>query len=97
MNTLELQMFLKDAGIELHTLQRWVQQRWVLPAGDGDALALSETDCARVLLIRELKGDFGVNDEGIDLVLHLLDQLHGMRALVTALRGELETRSGQPD
>jgi chaperone modulatory protein CbpM len=26
-----------------------------------------------------LKEDFGVNDEGISLVLHLLDQVHGLR------------------
>jgi chaperone modulatory protein CbpM len=26
--------------------------------------------------------DLGVNDEGIAIILHLLDQLHGLRSLV---------------
>lgn len=92
MKTVELQVFLKEADIELHTLERWVEQRWIAPEGAAaGALSLSETDCARVLLIRELQGDLGVNDEGVDIVLHLLDQLHGMRAVVAALRSELES------
>jgi chaperone modulatory protein CbpM len=33
-------------------------------------------------LIQDLKVDFGVNDEGIAIVLHLLDQLYGLRCLV---------------
>jgi chaperone modulatory protein CbpM len=33
-------------------------------------------------LIRDLKADFGVNDEGIGIILHLLDQLYGLRYLV---------------
>ncbi|MDO5506446.1 MAG: chaperone modulator CbpM [Pseudoxanthomonas suwonensis] len=91
MKTVELQVFLDEARIELRTLEQWVAQRWVVPA-ETEQLELSETDCARILLIRELKGDFGVNDEGVDLVLHLLDQLHGMRALVASLRGELQAQ-----
>jgi chaperone modulatory protein CbpM len=37
---------------------------------------------ARARLIRDLKVDFRVNDEGIAIVLHLLDQLHGLRCLL---------------
>jgi chaperone modulatory protein CbpM len=29
--------------------------------------------------VQNLKSEFGVNDEGIDVILHLLDQLHGLR------------------
>jgi chaperone modulatory protein CbpM len=34
----------------------------------------------RVRLIRDLQVDFGLNAEGIAIVLHLLDQLHGLRS-----------------
>jgi chaperone modulatory protein CbpM len=34
-----------------------------------------------------LKEDFGVNDEGIPLILHLLDQIHGLRR---SMHGALE-------
>ena len=94
MSTVDLPMFLRSANIELHTLERWVEQRWIVPAASDGDIALTETDCARVLLIRELQGDFGVNDEGIDIVLHLLDQLHGMRRAVEALRRQIEVPDG---
>jgi len=36
-------------------------------------------DLARARLIRDLKNDLGVNDEGVGVILHLLDQIHGLR------------------
>jgi chaperone modulatory protein CbpM len=46
-------------------------------------------DIARACLIRDLKTDFGVNDEGIDVILHLVDQLHGLRRTLEQLRKNL--------
>lgn len=94
MSHVQLQVFLKDSQIELTTLRRWVQYQWLVPLQGADTraedeLQLSQTDAARALLIQELQGDFGVNDEGVDIVLHLLDQLHSMRELVGQLRGQL--------
>jgi chaperone modulatory protein CbpM len=43
-------------------------------------LQFSDADLARVRLIRDLQVDFGLNAEGIAIVLHLLDQLHGLRS-----------------
>jgi chaperone modulatory protein CbpM len=42
----------------------------------------SEADLARARLIQDLRMDFGVNDEGVSIILHLLDQLYGLRCLV---------------
>lgn len=54
---------------------------------EGDARTeISDVDAARALFIRDLQGDFGVNDEGIDLVLHLVDQVHGLRRALAVLR-----------
>jgi chaperone modulatory protein CbpM len=49
------------------------------PTKRAPRLTFSDTDVARAHLIRDLKSDFGVNDEGIDVILHLVDQLHGLR------------------
>jgi chaperone modulatory protein CbpM len=37
-------------------------------------------------LIQDLKLELGVNDQGIAIILHLLDQLHGLRSLVRDIR-----------
>lgn len=40
---------------------------------------LDEEDLARAKLIRELQEVFGVNDEAIPIILHLLDQLYFLK------------------
>jgi chaperone modulatory protein CbpM len=77
------------ARVEHATIEAWVQAGWLIPEREPQ-LAFSEVDLARATLIRELQVDFGVNDEGVTLILHLLDQVHGLRR---SLRQLLETRS----
>jgi hypothetical protein len=38
---------------------------------------------ARAQLIRDLKDDLGVNDEGVGVILNLVDQVHGLRRVLT--------------
>jgi chaperone modulatory protein CbpM len=64
------------------TLNVWTDEEWLIPRASGSALQFSDADLARARLIRDLKLDLGVNDEGIAIILHLLDQLHGLRSLV---------------
>lgn len=83
-----LRDYLLDEKIDEETIDAWIGAGWVQPP-DGSARDLAEIDVARVQLIKDLKKDFGVNDEGIDLLLHLIDQLHGLRsALRSVLRGQ---------
>jgi chaperone modulatory protein CbpM len=46
---------------------------------DIDLQRLSDIDLARAQLISDLQDELGVNDEGIEIILDLLDQLYGMR------------------
>ncbi len=86
MTTIDLEVFLRDTGIELRTLERWVERAWIVPAQAEHDLALTEADAARCCFIRDLQVDFDVNDEGVDVALHLVDQLHALRRALTALR-----------
>jgi chaperone modulatory protein CbpM len=70
--------FVVKIHIERRIVEGWITAGWLMPQRDPE-LAFSEVDLARAQLIRELKEDFGVNDEGISLILHLLDQVHGLR------------------
>jgi chaperone modulatory protein CbpM len=48
-------------------------------------MAFSDADVARVQLIRDLKNDLGINDEGVGVILNLVDQVHGLRRVLTEL------------
>jgi chaperone modulatory protein CbpM len=85
--------FLSRAGLEVETLDIWLEQHWLIPDQTSGGLNFSEMDLARAHLIRDLKADFGVNDEGVDVVLHLVDQLHGLRRALAQLNRDLQGTS----
>jgi chaperone modulatory protein CbpM len=76
------------------TLEAWIQADWLRPGRNGGTGRFSETDVARARLIRDLKKDMGVNDEGVTIILNLVDQVHGLRGM---LREVLSAICGQSD
>jgi len=86
------QEFLSSSGVQIQVLELWLEQRWLIPEEAEAGLLFSETELARAHLIRQLKDDLGANDEGIDVILHLVDQVHGLRRVLTELREEIKGR-----
>ena len=88
---LSRQEFLSLAGMGHETLTAWIEEEWLIPRGSAAEMSFSEIDIARTRLIRDLKIDLGVNDEGVGVILNLLDQLHGMRRNLMDLREVVRT------
>lgn len=90
--TIDLEEFLVRSGIDMRTMEQWITREWIIhPQTDG-RFGIPEIDAARAIFIHDLKNDFGVNDEGIEIVLHLVDQLHGLRRALLALRAATVAR-----
>lgn len=88
------QEFLTSSGLQMQVLEFWLEQRWLIPEETAGELRFQEIDMARAHLIRGLKDDIGANDEGIDVILYLVDQLHGLRRALADLRLQM---GGSPD
>jgi chaperone modulatory protein CbpM len=85
--------FLERARLDRATLSIWIEEEWLIPGRTADELAFTEMDLARANLILDLRDKMGVNDEGLGVILHLLDQMHALRrALVGALNSARERR-----
>lgn len=78
--------FVACLDVEHQTLEFWLAQEWLVPERRDAEPTFSAIDLARARLIQQLKTGFGVNDEGVDVILHLLDQLHGARRAFEDLR-----------
>ncbi|WP_407524453.1 chaperone modulator CbpM [Methylobacterium oryzisoli] len=78
--------FLQSVGLETRTLDIWIEQRWLVPEPTPSGPTFSDRDMARARFILDLKDTFGVNDEGVDVILHLVDQMHEMREALARLR-----------
>jgi len=72
---MESKEFISRSHLDVPTLNAWIGAEWLLPIANGKTFQFSDADLARARLIQDLKIDFGVNDEGIAIILHLLDQL----------------------
>lgn len=64
-------------GVKKEIIIYFIEQEWIHPA-DQESVGLDEEDLARIRLIRDLKEEFGVNDEGLSIILNLVDQLNRM-------------------
>lgn len=76
--------FCHMAGIERIVLEAWINAGWLSPRQGRQGWQFSGVDLVRARLILDLGGPMGVNEEGISVILHLVDQVHGLRR---ALRG----------
>jgi chaperone modulatory protein CbpM len=75
------------ARYDEETLRAWVAAGWITIEESAIGGPLSEADEARCNLICDLSQEMGVNDDGIDVILNLIDQIHGLRR---ALRETLD-------
>ncbi|MGH1588741.1 chaperone modulator CbpM [Methylobacterium phyllosphaerae] len=85
-----------QARSDLHaeTLEIWLESGWLRPALREGVWHYVEIDVARAQLIGDLQDDLGINDDGIAVVLDLVDQVGGLRHVLQAIVRALQA---QPD
>ena len=85
----EIHEFVIRARVEQHAVETWIAAGWLVPPQTDPEPLFSDVDLARAQLIRDLREDLGVNDEGVAVILHLLDQMHGLRGSMQGLLAEI--------
>lgn len=84
--------FLVRARVASDVVDMWVDAGWLVPAGASGEWTFTEIDLARTRLIQDLTQDLGVNDEGIPIILGLVDQLHGLRRALGEMLAVLQAQ-----
>jgi len=92
--TVEMSEFISHTRLDADVLETWIEAGWLAPRQEAEIRRFSEIDLARAELIRDLIHGMGVNEEGIAVILDLVDQLHGVRL---ALREILSAVAAQPE
>jgi chaperone modulatory protein CbpM len=85
--------FLDRVQLDPETLDMWIEEEWLIPSAAATELTFTETDIARAKLILDLIHDLRVNQEGVGVILHLLDQMHGLRKALADMRQFARARS----
>ena len=86
------QEFLHLTRLDRATLTVWIEEAWLAPSEREGERVFEEIDLARARLILDLKQDMGVNDEGVGVILHLLDQVHALRSAMGELLGTIHDK-----
>ena len=71
--------------VRRETLYLWIERGWVTPERKGSSFRFREIDVARVRLISEFRTDLELDTDALDVILPLLDQVHGLRAEIRRL------------
>jgi len=67
------------SDLRRETLHVWIARGWLSPTRRRGRYRFQEIDVARLRLILEFRTDLELDDEALDVVLPLLDQVHGLR------------------
>ncbi len=93
---MDVREFCAVLSIEETVCEAWVERQWLMPAtGSGGGRHFRQVDVARGRLLLDLERAMGVNEEGIDIIVHLVDRYYGLRLtfadLVTAINAQPES------
>lgn len=83
----------RRSGVHTTTLRRYEEWGLLEPARSGQRRLYSEADIDRVLRIRRLMDDLGVNLAGAAAILHLRDQLIALQRELQQLREGIDVPS----
>lgn len=80
--------------IDRTILETWIERRWLTPGLEDGRQVLRTVDVARGRLLLDLDRALGVNAEGMDVIIHVLDQFYGLRVTLGDL---LAAINAQPE
>lgn len=86
------QEFARDLHIDMTRLRIFINRGWISPIIQDGRPIFREVDRARAELIADLANEMGINDDGVDVVLSLVDQLYSLRCDFSNLIDALEAQ-----
>jgi chaperone modulatory protein CbpM len=87
--------FRQSLHIDVTVLDVWVEQGWLVPDTSGQGRAFRDADIARGRLILDLIETMGLNEAGVDVVMELVDQVHGLRGTLRDLVDGIHAQSDE--
>lgn len=85
--------FRHSLRIDVTVLEVWIEQGWVVPVRTELGREFHDADIARGRLILDLSETMGLNEAGVDVVMELIDQVHGLRGTLQALMDGIGSQS----
>jgi len=95
MKTLEEVLEMLQDRLDRSTLEDYIARQWLRPVSRATGWYFEAIDISRLELVCHLTQDIHINDEGMDVVLSLLDQLYGLRTQMQKLSHAIARQPSQ--
>lgn len=95
MKTLEEVLQMPEMHINQTVVEQYIVRGWVRPLREPTGWHFEEIDIARMQLVHHLTQDIQVNEQGMDVVLSLLDQLYGLRARIQKVKEAIKQQPSE--
>jgi DNA-binding transcriptional MerR regulator len=79
MKTYSLKLIVEQTGLEEDQIVFFIEQQIIQPFDISEKL-FDEEDLARLFLIKDLMEQCNPNSESLEVILHLIDQLHVLQS-----------------
>jgi chaperone modulatory protein CbpM len=86
----------RQLGIQRTALEAWIEAGWLRPVRARNDWRFSTIDLMRAQFILDLRDPMGVNDEGVSVILGLLDQIHGLRRALLGVTSTMGVQKASP-
>lgn len=86
MKKIEMSFICDEFDLEPETVLSWVECRLVQPV-DTEGPFFDEEDLSRIRLIAELRKTYDTNDDLLEVLMHLIDQIHFLRTELKKEKG----------
>ena len=77
MKKIEMSFICEQLELDEQTVLSWVKCRMVQPM-DLEGPYFDEEDFSRICFIADLRKTYNTNDESLEIILHLVDQIHNL-------------------
>lgn len=75
------------SGPSCEEITHYIEEEWIKPFEEN---LFDDEDVTRIRLIYLLLDEFGVNEESIPIILHLIDQIHALQTRMRDFSSEAE-------
>ena len=85
MKKIDMSYICEELQLDEETIIRWIECRLVEPA-DSSTPYFDEEDLSRIRFIAEMQNLYSSNDESLEIILHLVDQIHHLTAEIKKIK-----------
>ena len=87
MKKIEMSVICEELQLEEETVLSWINCQIIQPI-DLEGPYFDDEDFGRIRFIADLRKTYNTNDESLEIIMHLVDQIHNLTSEIKKTKGK---------